>query len=261
MSKIKLFVNKSLEENAGLYYDKAKKLKNKLEGAKKALVASKARLEEIESKHLEMQHYKKMRGSAEHFLKREWYEKFRWFISSEGVLVLGGRDATTNDLLIKKFTEKHDLVFHTEMAGSPFFVIKSENKNIGEQTKQETADAVVSYSKAWKLGITSTEVFYVEPEKISKKAPSGEFIKKGAFMIYGKKNYIPNTTNLAIGINENGKVIGGPVNAVKSHCKNYVVIIQGKKKISDVAKIIQKKIGGNLDDIIRAMPSGGCNIK
>lgn len=259
MPIIKLYVNKSLEENASIYYEKAKKFKNKLEGARKALEASKAKLKEVESKYVEILAHKKMLGH--HFLKREWYEKFRWFISSEGFLVLGGRDSSTNDILIKKFTEKNDLVFHTEMAGSPFFVIKSDNKVIGEQTKQEIADAVVSYSRAWKLGITSTEVFYVTPEQISKKAPTGEYIKKGAFMIYGKKSYIQNNVNLAIGINDKGKIIGGPVNAIKSNCKNYVEIRQGRKKSSDVAKLIQKKIGGNLDEIIRVMPSGGCEVK
>ena len=31
-------------------------------------------------------------------LHKEWYEKFRWFYSSEGFLCIGGRDSTTNDI-------------------------------------------------------------------------------------------------------------------------------------------------------------------
>ncbi|MEK6808318.1 MAG: NFACT RNA binding domain-containing protein, partial [Nanoarchaeota archaeon] len=179
----------------------------------------------------------------------------------EGFLVIGGRDSTTNDILIKKFTEKNDLIFHTEMAGSPFFVVRSENKEIGGKTKQETSDAVVSYSRAWKLGVTSTEVYYVSPEQLTKKAPTGEYIKKGAFMIYGKKEYITNHINLAIGITKDGKIMGAPLNAISFNCEKYVEIKQGRKKSSEIAKFIQRKIGGELDDIIRAMPSGGCEVK
>jgi len=49
-------------------------------------------------------------------INKEWYEKFRWFISSDDFLILGGRDATSNEIVIKKHTEKNDLVFHR-----PFF--------------------------------------------------------------------------------------------------------------------------------------------
>ena len=256
MATLKLYVTKSLEENAGIHYEKAKKWRNKLAGAKKALEASKIRFKVIEAKQTLSQDVM----SKKRIEKKEWYEKFRWFISSEGFLVIGGRDASTNDILIKKFTENNDIVFHTDMAGSPFFVIKSDNKSIGEQTIQETSDATVSYSRAWKLGINSTEVFSVSPEQLSKKAPPGEYIKKGAFMIYGKKNYIQNKANLSIGINDKGKIMGGPLNAVKVNCEKYVIISQGKKSASDVAKSIQRKIGGDLDEIIRALPSGGSEI-
>ena len=57
-------------------------------------------------------------------IKREWYEKFRWFISSEGFLVIGGRDATSNEIVIKKHADKNDLVFHTDIKGSPFHLSK-----------------------------------------------------------------------------------------------------------------------------------------
>ena len=37
-----------------------------------------------------------------------WFEKFVWFITSEGYLVLCGRDAQQNDLLVKRHMDKHD---------------------------------------------------------------------------------------------------------------------------------------------------------
>lgn len=34
--------------------------------------------------------------------KAHWFEKFNWFISSEGYLVLSGRDAQQNEILVKR---------------------------------------------------------------------------------------------------------------------------------------------------------------
>ena len=40
-------------------------------------------------------------------------------------------------------------------------------------------------------------------------------------------------------------------------------IIQGERKSSDIAKIVNKKLGGklDLDEIIRALPPGNCELK
>jgi len=253
-----LDLNKNVEENAEVYFNKAKKVKKKLGGAKEALERSLKeykKLEKLKEKEKEEKEETKVKER-----KKEWYEKFHWFISSEGFLVIGGRDATSNEIVIKKYTEKNDLVLHTDMAGSPFFVIKAENKKIGEKTIKEAADATCSYSKAWKLGLTTTSVFYVNPEQVSKKTRAGEYMGKGAFMIYGKTNYIENKINLAVGIKES-RIMGGPLEAVKKNCEKYVEIKQGRKKTSDVAKQIQKKIKGDLDETVRALPAGGCEVK
>jgi predicted ribosome quality control (RQC) complex YloA/Tae2 family protein len=38
-----------------------------------------------------------------------WFEKFTWFISSDGYMVLGGRDAQQNEILYKKYMRKGDV--------------------------------------------------------------------------------------------------------------------------------------------------------
>ena len=258
MAKLTFDLNKNVEENAEVYFNKAKKIKKKLEGAKEALGKS---LKEYKKLKLKKEKEESLQPShAARSTKKEWYEKFRWFFSSEGFLIIGGRDATSNEVLIKKHADKNDLVLHTDMAGSPFFVIKAENKKIGEKTINEAADATCSYSKAWKLGLSNTSVFYVKPEQVSKKAQSGEYLTKGAFMIYGKTNYVDNKINLAVGVKD-GRIMGSPVEAIKKNCEKFVEVKQGRKKTSDVAKYIQKKIGGDLDEIIRALPAGGCEVK
>ncbi len=256
--KINIFLNKSVEENAGVYFDKAKKAKKKIKGAEEALEKSLKKLEQE----------KKKKAKAEQNIpeekqqrKREWYEKFRWFYSSEGFLVIGGKDATTNEIIIKKHTDENDVVFHTEAPGSPFFVIKTEGK-VPKDTLKETAQAAASYSKAWKLGLSSSDVFYVEPSQVSKEAQSGEYIAKGAFMIRGKKTILRPKLELAIGITKDKQLIGGPVEAIKHNSENHIIIKQGRNKASDSAKKIRKALDyDDLDEIIRFLPAGGTDVK
>ena len=260
MAMLVLDLTKNIDENAAVYFEKAKKIKKKIEGAEKALRENLKKLSELEGKKekiiLEKSKQEKLKER-----KQEWYEKFRWFISSEGFLVIGGRDATSNEIVVKKHTEPDDLVFHTDMAGSPFFVVKSDGREIGEKTKEETADATCTFSRAWKLGLQTSSVFYVKPEHVSKKTKAGEYMGKGAFMIYGKTNYISNKVNLAVGVTDNQQIMAAPLEAVKANCKKYIVLEQGNEKASAVAKYIKHKINGSIDEIIRALPSGGVKIK
>ena len=253
--KITLEIKKTLEQNAQTYFEKAKKSRKKLEGARKALERSLKRLDEEkqigEKKKEDIKKTKPRR-------KKAWYEKFRWFRTSEGFLAIGGRDATTNEVIIKKHTDKDDVVCHTDMAGSPFFVIKSEGRKIGEESIQEAIDATFCFSRAWKLGLGTADVFWVTPEQVSKEAQSGEYLPKGAFMIRGKTNYVSPSCDLAIGVMEDGSVMCGPRIAVKEHVRDILRIKKGNKKASDVAKAIKKKLGGELDDIIAALPPGNC---
>src|SRR3989339_1644763 len=128
MTKIVLDLKKSVEQNAEVYYEKSKKAKRKLDGIRNIIAETKIKIEKLKQQGLKEQEQKKTQQKRE----KKWYEKFRWFISSDGFLVIGGRDATSNEVVIKKHTENDDLVLHTDMAGSPFFVIKAEGKKIPE---------------------------------------------------------------------------------------------------------------------------------
>ena len=260
LMKILLHVEKSLEENAAHYYDRAKKVAKKREGAAEALAQNKEKLATLLKKR-----DKELVSKEEHhkaaLRKKEWYEKFRWFFSSEGFLVIGGRDATSNEVVIKKHTESNDVVFHTDMAGSPFFVIKTEGKAPGEATLKEVADATATFSRAWKLGLAGSSTFWVTPDQVSKKTMSGEYMGKGAFMIYGKSNHLESAINLAVG-SMGGVLMAGPREAIQKNCPVFLEIVQGDEKMSDIAKSIRSKLKvGTLDEIIRSLPAGGAKIK
>jgi len=247
--KVTLTINKSIPENAAFYYEQAKRAKKKTSGAKEAIEKTKKEIKRLET--TKEYEEKKKESKKKIIVKREWYEKFHWFTSSDGFLCIGGKDATSNEVVVKKHVEKDDLVFHTQMPGSPFFVIKAD-KPIPKETKEEAAIATASYSKAWKLGIGSTEVFSFTKEQITKAS------KKGSFFVHGKRDYYNVELKLAIG--NNNKIIGGPVSAIEKQTKNFIIIKPGHQKSSDIAKTIQKKLTGDIEQIQKFIPSGKTSI-
>lgn len=257
---VDIILTESVGENASRYFDAAKKSKKKQAGARQAIERARKELEKLQQQEQRFFEEEQQRQQQKPSRKKEWYEKFHWFMSSEGYLCVGGRDATSNDIIIKKHLEDEDLVLHTDMAGSPFFLIKN-GRNAGPATIQEAAQATAVYSKAWKLGYGTADVFYVKPEQVSKEAKSGEYLQKGSFMIYGKTTYIRPSMEMAIGVKE-GTVLGGPVQAVQSQTKTYVTVIPGTFKKSELAKKIKVKLkGGELDEMIAFLPAGGGEIK
>ncbi|MBI2668318.1 DUF814 domain-containing protein [Candidatus Woesearchaeota archaeon] len=258
---IEISLEKSVDQNAAVYYELAKRAKKKMQGAKEALAVTQRKLDELqkqEAKFWDEEQQKQL--LQERKRKQEWYEKFHWFFSSEGFLCIGGKDATSNELIIKKHTEKEDLVFHTDMAGSPFFVIKNGQK-ASEATLQEAAQATAVHSRAWKLQHTTIDVMYVKPEQVTKETKPGEYLEKGSFMIYGKTNYLYPKLEYALGIKD-GIIIGGPISAVRKQTAEYVQVIPGDESKSDLAKKIKYKLrGGDVDEIIKFLPAGGGQIK
>ena len=120
---------------------------------------------------------------------KEWYEKFRWFTSSDGFLVVAGKDTVSNEVLVKKYTSQEDAVFHAEISGAPFAVVKAEGKTISEQTLHEAGEFAASFSRAWRENAGSADVYWVKLDQLSKSGPSGESVPHGAFAVVGKRNW------------------------------------------------------------------------
>jgi predicted ribosome quality control (RQC) complex YloA/Tae2 family protein len=253
-----LDLTKSLEENAGAYYDKSKKAKAKLEGAQRTLDDAKLKLEQLEHNRESMrQEVSSKEPKLIEHKKQEWFEKFHWFLTSSGLLAIGGRDATSNEILVKKHTEINDVVFHTDIAGSPFFILKDARDKATEQDLKEVAQTTASYSAAWKLGVGATDVYQVKPEQIRKELG----LPKGSFMVHGKRNYFRNTTlEVAIGVDKKGRIMAGSLSAIRKHCKPFAVVKQGDLKKSDIAKQLSHKFGVDSNIIMAVIPTGESNI-
>lgn len=259
--RIVLDLGKTLEENAGEYFDKAKKARKKILGATKAVDQAKEKLGEAQQKK-KLEEKRSVEARAQKDRKKSWYEKFRWFFTSDGFLVIAGKDASSNEAVIKKHAEKDDLVFHTDAPGSPFTILKNpDRKEIPESSREEAAVFTATFSKAWEQGIRYLDVFEVKPDQVTKEARAGEYVAKGAFMVYGKRKIYHASLSLAIGIYD-GAVMSGPVSAVKKHCSEFLVLKQGSLKKGDISRKIMKHLGLHYnDDILAALPSGGIDLQ
>ncbi|ACS34215.1 ribosome rescue protein RqcH [Thermococcus gammatolerans] len=265
--KVKLYLNKSIGENAELYYEKAKKFRHKYEGALKAYEDTRRKLDEVE-KLIEEEMKKELNVKRIERRKKKWFEKFRWFISSEGFLVLAGKDASTNETLIKKHMSDNDLYCHADVYGAPHVVIKDGQK-AGEKTIFEACQFAVSMSRAWSQGLYGADAYWAYPNQVTKQAPSGEYLGKGAFMVYGKRNWLRGLPlKLAVGvINYEGEdyVVCAPVDAIKAHTSKYIVIRPGRLKKGELVKKIRgilEKWGYKVreEDLNAILPPGGGEI-
>jgi predicted ribosome quality control (RQC) complex YloA/Tae2 family protein len=87
--------------NAREYYDNrraaAEKQEKTLQSSTKALKSQEAKIAQDLKKGLKLE-----KAVLRPVRKQWWFEKFIWFISSDGYLVLGGKDAQQNEILYKK---------------------------------------------------------------------------------------------------------------------------------------------------------------
>ena len=254
-----LDLRKSLFENAARFYEESKIAGRKLEGAKEALEDTRNRLKETEARlrETEVRREAKPKETLEKLAKRKvkgrrWFEKFRWFISSDGFLVLAGRDASSNEVLIKKYTQPGDVVFHADVAGAPFVVIKTEGRKPSEQCLKEAAEFAAAFSRGWREGFASVDVYWVDPEQLSKAGEPGEYVPRGAFVVRGKRNWMRNIPlKVAIGAfvsEEKGEIsfISGPADAVKAKTNNYVILVPGDVDGRELSKDVWKILGAKM---------------
>lgn len=249
---VKLDLNATAGQNANSYFQKSKEFKSKIEGAYKAIEDTKAKRvteEKVTRKKV----------------KREWFEIYHWFISSEGFLVISGRDAKTNERIVKRHLKEKDLYVHADVYGAPSTIIKIEGDNQpSEATIREACAFAVSFSRAWPAGITSGAAYWVYPSQVSKTPESGEFVSTGSWIVRGKRNYLFNLQlKLAIVTMEYKGALKPMVVPVIEEAKvqeNGIIIVPGDEKRTVIAQKISKKMGVDRDEIDTLLPPGTSSI-
>jgi predicted ribosome quality control (RQC) complex YloA/Tae2 family protein len=200
--------------------------------------------------------------------KQEWFERFRWFITSEGRLAVGGRDAHSNSILVRRHVEEGDTIYHADLFGSPFFLLKGGSRQTDLETR-EVSQATVAFSSAWKTGLSSADAYWVYPGQLGAAAPSGEYLPRGSFAVKGRKNFVGrNLVEVAVGVDTKGRVVAGPESALGKALDHYVVVRPHREKASETAKRVLGDLRAltaeapevTIDDVLRALPPGGGKV-
>ena len=191
-----------------------------------------------------------------------WFEQYHWFISSEGLIVVVGKNADQNEMLVKRYMENHDLYMHSDVHGSGSCIIKrnSNDKDIPYITLEEANIFLICHTKAWNNN-SPDKSYWVYPNQVSKTPKSGEYVTKGSFIIIGTKNYMT-IPRLELGLtimfkDKNNDILTNKVSDDTQFaipmCAPYRLVNKNKLKIKIVPgnKSINKTIKNDILSIIK----------
>ena len=269
----------SIPKFSSLLFSRAKELERGAINIDKASEELRLRVEKLQNQTQKI-HEKIQFSKLE---SKQWYERYRWFVTSDGYLVIGGRDASSNSAIIRKYMTDNDIIFHAEIHGSPFFLVKNVNNQEKQDSSyvEEAAQATISFSRAWKDGLSSGDAYWVFPNQVKKGAPTGQFLPKGSFVIEGKRNFCRGIElKLSIGlvqIEKKYSIVCGPLNAVRKRSLVFTSLLPGGTDSMNLAKKVKsefvraisefdqslaeycKKI--SLDEFIRMLPTGQSKLE
>ena len=186
----------------------------------------------------------------------ENYQQYRWFTTSSGKLVIGGKSAEQNDQLLSliKKERKTFIVMHTSSPGSPFSVILDDAKKVSKNDTEETATFTACFSQAWKSGKKTAEVDIFTSSQLAK--PSNA--KTGTWKVNGEVETVVVPLELVL-VRQNSVLRAVPE---KTSNKFILKILPGKKKKEDLISEIQTIIKDlSPVELLSALPAGGIRIE
>ncbi len=263
--RIRLSIAKSVHENAAVYYEKAKEIREKEKGVEKAIEETRKEMEKAKKEGEAAE--RKKREERKIARKKEWYEKFHYFFTSKsgggaggaepearnGKLVIGGKSAEQNDSIYRTYFEVGDLFFHADIQGGSACVLK-DGVNASENELGEVAQFAACFSNAWKNGNAAVDVYCAGKEQVSKHIMGG-FIGKGSFAIAGERMWFRKTElKLKLGI-ENGIVVVLPASCARK-VANEVVVVPGTKEKGEIVKKLAKILSVHPDEVQNLLPAG-----
>jgi predicted ribosome quality control (RQC) complex YloA/Tae2 family protein len=256
--EVVLNYTKGIDANASDIYQKGKEINEKAVRAASALKDSE---EELEKRMKGFAKAKALALTKAQPTKQFWFDRYKWFITSNGSLVVAGRDAQTNDQVVKKYLKEQDIYVHADIHGAPSVIVK--NGSAAGSDLRDACTFALTQSKAWVACVPDGTAFWVYPDQVSKTPQAGEFVPKGAFIIRGKRNYEYHLEmRLAIGeimYEKARKVMCGPVAAVERMSTKYVIIAPTKAKGSKKNELA-KLFGVPEEEISKIVPPGEIEI-
>lgn len=180
----------------------------------------------------------------------EDYKKYKWFYTSNKILVVGGKNAENNDDLIRslKNSGKNYWIMHTSHPGSPFSAVISDKPS--KEDIEEAAIFTGCFSKAWKLGLKDTEIHIFRLGQLKK----SEGMKIGTWGVNGIVKKMKVKLKLFL-IKQKGVLRAVPKG-------NGLEVCPGKtdkvKMASKIIKALNEKY--DKEEVVAALPAGGVKI-
>ncbi len=185
------------------------------------------------------------------------YRNYRWFFTSNKVLVVGGKSDEQNELVLKNFLKPQYIIMHTSAPGSPFMIIQSDKPT--KKDLNETAIFTGCFSKQWKNGNKKIDIDIFKGEQIYKTRE----MKTGTFGIKRDKKTTKVNLKLFLVI-QKGKFRAVPANGKEKKLAEIKPGKLTKKQASEkLAKIIRDKfhLPVSKDEIMQAIPSDKLSVK
>ncbi len=250
-------------------FEEAKRAQAKRTGAMGAIAEAEAKLAAARSTPPSEPLQPSRATDTAHRRRIAWFERYRWFMSSEGGIVIAGRDASSNDLVVRRNLKEGDFYVHADLHGAASVVVKHAAPGeppLGETTLREAAQWAVAFSKAWRAGLASAEAFWVEADKVSKQAASGEFVARGAWVIHGTKHVLRDLP-LEIGlgtVDYKGETLwsAAPPSALRARGKLLFLLTPGPEgERSAVEVSLVREVGLPRPVLQALLPAGGVSAR
>jgi len=240
--------NKSIELNVEDLYRLKKGLREKIKNVGERIAKS------------EKQREKKVEKKK----KSLWFERYWWFFTSEGFLIIAGKNAGDNERIVKRHLNSNDMYVHADIHGGSSGVIRCGDRKPSEISLKEACQFVACFSKAWG-SMSFCDAYWVIADQVSKTPPTGQFLPKGSFMIYGRKNYFKGIgMELTVGLTDlpqiGKKAMCAPESALKSGCKEYAILRPGKLNLERASMKLSQVLSTDEKEFLGVLPTRGIEI-
>jgi predicted ribosome quality control (RQC) complex YloA/Tae2 family protein len=262
---VTLDLDRPIRDSAQGLFDESKRIRGKLDGAEAALKDTERKLAAPSPR----PPARRPTTGPEARRKARWFERYRWFISSEGAIVIAGRDASSNDVLVRRHLKEGDFYVHADLHGAASVVVKHPapgDPPIGDATLREAAQWAVAFSKAWRAGLASASAFWVTHDQVSKSAPSGEFVAKGAWVVHGTKQVLRDLPlELALGTvayEKESLWTVAPPEAVRSRGTVRFLLTPGPERERSEREVeLSRELGVPRPLLQSLLPAGGISVR
>lgn len=249
--EIELYYQEKMND---LNFQEIEELENKRKILKKKLVGAEEYLKTIQNikKTKKITIIPKEKIQINH---QKWYHSYYWWKTKNNFLVVGGKNATQNEALVKNYLNDCDYYFHTEDMGSGSFILITDGKIPDIIDIVETTEGVFSLSKYWNETKTG-KVFHVMGNQVSKTPPTGMSLEKGSFMIYGKKEYIHvHQTVLGYVLTDNNELMLAPYRIIERYKGKKIKLLPKPNVKKMKGKHLMEKLQNGLGIMVKSIPS------